>query len=517
MRYLWPGSFAWLLAHDMRLNWRQFAAMFAKSSSRVSWAVGIAAIAALHALASLAVNDTKPLLEAAATAGRASTPMQIAITCIMAWMISQGLLGTSRIMYDRGDLDLLLGSPLPGARIFAARAVSLAASSFGSVGILLLPIANMGAIVDSPHWLSIYPTLAALALIGTTLGSAIALSLFFAVGPRRARMVSSISAAVLAGAFVLSIQVAAMLPEAWREAAGVHLDALPTGTILWLPAAAAGGDWLATAALIALAATLFAIAVHAMGSAFAHASARAVEASSEDRAGRTEARRKTRFRPGLAASLRRKEWRLLIRDPNLFAQLSLQIIYTLPVAVVLLRSGSNVPTAIGLAPVIVVIATQVSASLAWIAVSAEEAPELIAAAPVDPDAVDRAKLSAIALPVGLLVAGPMLALAIISLPAAAIAALFTVAGGASGALLNFWHPMPGKRRGMLRRHAQSKLVAMIEHMLSMLSAVAVVLALLGSPATFIPVALAVTILIACRRGWLTARSAPAPRPVPAAG
>jgi ABC-2 type transport system permease protein len=40
--------------------------------------------------------------------------------------------------------------------------------------------------------------------------------------------------------------------------------------------------------------------------------------------------------------------------------------------------------------------------------------------------------------------------------------------------------MPGNRRGMLRRHAQSKLVGLLEHVLAILWAIAAVLALLGS-------------------------------------
>ena len=33
-----------------------------------------------------------------------------------------------------------------------------------------------------------------------------------------------------------------------------------------------------------------------------------------------------RFRSGLGRNLRRKEWRLLVRDPGIFAQLALQIV-----------------------------------------------------------------------------------------------------------------------------------------------------------------------------------------------
>jgi len=54
------------------------------------------------------------------------------------WMISQGLLGGARALYQRGELELLLSSPLPVWKPVAARAVSVAASSFGSLAPFLL-------------------------------------------------------------------------------------------------------------------------------------------------------------------------------------------------------------------------------------------------------------------------------------------------------------------------------------------------------------------------------------------
>lgn len=66
--------------------------------------------------------------------------------------------------------------------------------------------------------------------------------------------------------------------------------------------------------------------------------------------------------------------------------------------------------------------------------------------------------------------------------------------------LNFWHPMPGNRRGMLRRHSQSKLVGLVEHGLAMLWAFAVVFALVGSPLALAPLGLAGAML-ALARGW----------------
>jgi ABC-2 type transport system permease protein len=242
---------------------------------------------------------------------------------------------------------------------------------------------------------------------------------------------------------------------------------------------------------------LFALAANLLANRFAIATLAAAGAPS-GRARAPRADRARAFQTGLGHTLRRKEWRLLARDPSLFVQLGLQIIYTVPIAVVLLRSEA-LPTALALAPTIVVIAAQVSASLSWIMVSGEDAPELMATAPVSAAEVDGIKLTAVGLPVLVIVALPLLGLALVSWPIAVLSALFAAAGAASTALLNFWHPMPGNRRGMLRRHAQSKLIALAEHALAISWAIAIVLTLAESPVALLPVVLVAAILGFVRR------------------
>ena len=66
--------------------------------------------------------------------------------------------------------------------------------------------------------------------------------------------------------------------------------------------------------------------------------------------------------------------------------------------------------------------------------------------------------------------------------------------GASTALLNFWHPMAGNRRGRLRRHSQSKIIAMAEHGLALLWAVAAVAAMVHPLVATVPLALVAAVL-----------------------
>jgi ABC-2 type transport system permease protein len=486
------GSVLWLVAHDLTLNWRRFRDMFGRLTPAAMLAVCLAGGIVLHLLAWPIVVWLK------IESGRGGLPtIAIPIFCILAWMSAQGLLGTARALQERGAMDLLLASPLPVRLVLASRLAATAASSFGSVALLVLPAANMGALVVSPTWLAAYPTLLALALVGTVVGMAIAIGLFLCCDPRRARLIAQLSAAFLGGAFLLAMQIAAMLPAGTRAAVTNYVSGSAVVALLEPVVAAAHGDWASLAGFTAFALALFVAAIILLSPSFQRASLRAAGAPSET-AGSRAANRSRRFGSGLAPTLRRKEWRLLWRDHSVFAQLSLQIIYTVPLTVVLMRSVENFPLATALAPTIVVIAAQIAASLAWIAVSGEDAPELIAAAPVGRAEVELAKLTAIGAPILVILALPLVGLALLAPSVALLAAAFAAAASISTALLNLWHPQPGNRRGMLHRHSQSKLMALLEHLLALLWAVAIVVAIMGSAWVLLPIALVLALLASCR-------------------
>jgi ABC-2 type transport system permease protein len=415
--------------------------------------------------------------ESWATGGQGLT---IPFVCTLAWMTAQGLIGAARTFHERGSLDLMLASPLPVRRMLTARALAIAASSLGSIAILVLPVANVGAVLDGPGWLLAYPALVGLALTGTALGLAIAVWLFEAFTPRRARVIAQLSAAIVGGAFLLAVQVAALLPVATRSAIAETISSSGVARLVTSISPA----WLAV-----FGAALFAAAVVVLSEPFRRASLRAAGAPADVDANEMSRERAWQFGAGVGRTLRRKEWRLLRRDPNLFAQLSLQIIYTVPLAVVLVRGLENIPLATALAPAIVVIAAQVAASLTWIAVSGEDAPELIAAAPVGRTEVEVAKITSIAAPVLVILALPFAGLLYLSPHVGMLVLLFSAGAGASTALLNLWHPMPGNRRGMLRRHSQS-----------MLWAIAIVFAVIGTILAALPIGLAILLLLSCSPG-----------------
>lgn len=495
-----PGSFAWLAAHDLRLSFLRMRSMFGARRPAAILAILAAILAVFHLLA-------WPAAAWLARAGAASGPDALyypALACaavfVLPWLVAQAMTNSTRALYSRGDLDLLLASPVSPRAVLSARALAMAVESLGSAGMFLFPIADMNAVISGRHWLALYPALAASALFATGLGLAVTTGLFTVLGPKRTRFASQILATFIASAFVLGLQLVNVLPEGMRADLMEAVNNPAPGSLfdrngpLWLPVRAATGDGASLAAWVAAALAVFTVSAVGLGPRFmasAVRSAGAPGASAPRRAGGRE----HSFRAGAGAALRRKEWRLLRRDPFLASQLLLQVIYTLPVSVVLWRSqGPSGSLALAMSPCIIVIASQISASLTWLAVSSEDAPDFLASAPVTRSQIERRKLQAVFAPLALLLAAPCAALAMAEPAMGAITILFALGAAASTALLNMWRPHPGRRSDVMRRHQQSKMVGLMEHMLSLCWAVAIVLAILESWAAVVPIGLAALLL-----------------------
>jgi ABC-2 type transport system permease protein len=494
-----PGSLGWFVAHDLRQSWRGLDGVFGSlSRGRILLLIG-AAIIALHAIA-------YPAAKWLAATGRDAGPDLVAtlasgVLFVLPWIIAQAMIATTRSLFSRGDLDLLFAAPVSARTVLAARSLAIAVDGVGSAAILLLPLANMNALIGRWTWLAVYPALAATGLFGSAVGIALALALFAALGPRRARIAAQIVGAAIGASFVLGLQALGMMPASARDAF-LRAVAPPTAagfgdfrSILWLPAKAAAGDRLSLVLWTLLGVLVFATAALALGKSFARAAILSAGAPST----RSRETRALAFRAGLGPTLRVKERRLLWRDPWLMSQILLQVVYTLPVSAILWKNG-GVTGSVGVAfaPSIVVIAAQLAGSLAWIALSGEDAPEFLATAPVARREIERRKIETIAVPIAFLLALPLAGLALASPWSALLAGLFATGAGVSTALLNLWRQAPARRSMVLRRHGQSKLVGMIEHLLSILWAVGAAVAIIGSWLALAPVALAGLVLWASR-------------------
>ncbi|MFN5484286.1 MAG: permease, partial [Bradyrhizobium sp.] len=170
------------------------------------------------------------------------------------------------------------------------------------------------------------------------------------------------------------------------------------------------------------------------------------------------------FRPGSRQqALRRKEFLLLRRDPWLLSQSLMQMLYLLPPALMLWRSFSGTSTAIVLiTPVVVMAAGQLAGGLAWLTISGEDAPDLVATAPLPPSRVTRAKVEVVLIAIAVVFAPLVAALAFASPGQAVVTAIAIIIATASAAAVQLWFRAQAKRSQFRRRQTSSRIATFAE-------------------------------------------------------
>jgi ABC-2 type transport system permease protein len=503
------AAFPRFVLHDLRLSVRALCSMFGSWSSRRLAALIALMFAALHFAAYPVVGWLLSIEDGPEGAARVTAIIAGGAALVFPWIVSQSIADFSRMLFGRSDLELILASPVNAHAVLAARALSISLGAVASVGMLLAPIADVAALRGHPHWLALYPALFAAGLAGTGFAIIVSMGLFSAAGPRRARLFGQIAATAIGASVVLGAQVIAMLPERIRT---TILTALaPPANVagaqgaLWTPVRAAAGDPQALFIWTMFGAGVFVLACVLFGERFARAAIANAGAPAHVSAVATGT---ARFGASASMALRIKERRVVWRDPWLMSQLLLQAAYTTPLAVILWRNGGPTGTVgVAFTPALVVIAAQLAGALSWIALSAEDAPDFLTTAPLPRAVIERAKIAAIGQPIALILALPLAALAFASPWAGLCALLFGAGAIASAALVNLWRQAPSRRGLVLRRHSQSKLVGMMEHLVSILWAIATTTAVIGSWVTVVPLA-AVAAVLALNRKWAT-QSSPA--------
>jgi ABC-2 type transport system permease protein len=445
----------WLLRHELRLQWR---ALRNKKAILVTIGLGIVF---LHVIAGvLAYSSTfMPPIPAIA--------IDVGVTCGVAFLllitISSGIVLAVQNIYARGDMDLLLSSPLAPRTLVVVRGLAIAATLCGGTCALILPFANMLALFVTAKWLLTYAALMCVALLGTGTSLILAHGLFRLLGPRRTRVFAQVLGALLAAVVPLLGQIPnAMSASSQHHATDGFLAMVKHGPApeswIWLPAHAFTGDPIALLLVASVCCAVFAVATVGLAGALAGNSiAAAGVATARAPARRVAARR---FRTATGSVLRRKELRLILRDPWLLTQIGQQMIFLAPAGLLLWQHGISGSPATWL--LLIVVAGLLGSGLAWLAVSGEDAPDLLAAAPVRPFQVLRAKLEAVLLMVGAALIAPILG-AWRADAWLGFTLLACCAGSAvTGALLEVTCPSPGKRSEFNRRTQGRPVVGFIQ-------------------------------------------------------
>ncbi|WP_425230902.1 hypothetical protein [Sphingomonas sp.] len=438
-----PGSFAWLVRHELRLAWR------GRPRRGATAAIGLVLLA-VWVLAGIAIAlalRTVPL----PPSGLAYAVVAAGSVAAMTLMTTQAMLGSQQTLYGTNDLELLLTAPVPPRRVLLAKQTGIAANVALTYALLLLPAVLPVAAIGHPRLFGVAAVLLACALLAASIGSALTLTIARLAGPRAARTVGQIAAALMGGAFFLVTQLGQgqrrspfVVVFRWLQARGLGAN----GWTSW-PGRAAFGEPVPLLLILAIGVAAFAGTGWAMQrlflSGYQDAGMRLTRARPTGRAsGRL-------FHASLFRATFAKEWRLLARDPTLAFQIALRLIYMAPLALVVIRSDAALPLAPALAFASVLIAGQLAGSFAWLAVAAEDAPELLMAAPIAKARVNRAKLGA-----ALAMAAPLaLVLPVViarSSPAGALVALtMTALGGLGAAAIEVALAKPAPRAAFARR------------------------------------------------------------------
>ncbi|WP_010544082.1 hypothetical protein [Sphingomonas elodea] len=446
MRRLPPGGLAWLTLHELRGNLR------AAGGGRTRWIVGGLV---LLGYTGLGIFFSTMLADTPIRGGPiAWLAVLTASLLLFTFMITQSLLAAQRTLYEAGDLDLLFSAPLDPRTVVSAKLLGIAGGVMLTFSLFLLPILVPVAAFGHPGLLGAVALLVALALTAACIGLGVTLALARTAGPRAARTVGQILAALAGASFFLVTQIFNQEHENRQSGLSLLFETMRTrgygnGAIGSLPGRAAFGEPLAILLLFGGAALLFALTGWAMRHLFLQSYRAGGTRPASKRAAKGGIAR--HFQQGLFATIFAKELRLLLRDPALVFQMLLRIVYLAPILLVAFRDGRALPLAPTLAFTSVVIAGQLVSSLAWLAASAEDAPDLLKVAPVAKDDLDFAKLlaaMALAAPLGLLLP---IAIAFQTILGALVALVFTAGAGAAVGYLEVAHAQPAPRSTFQRR------------------------------------------------------------------
>jgi len=461
------GTALWFAQHESRLAWRDWLSMITAGRRKRLRMVGIGIVGFMvfmHFVAYWMVGRY-----AGATIDRQAL-VTITASVLLSWMlmISQAMESITRAFYARSDLDLILASPVNSNELFAVRIVTIALAATMMALPLAAPFIDVLIARGGWRWLGAYGLIAAMGAAATAIAVALTAALFRILGAKRTRFVAQVVAALIGAAFVIGLQVAAILSYGTISRVAV----LQSGTLLalapglesafWWPARAALGETLPLFAVLAVSFALLAVAVALVAPRFGEYAVAAAGASNAPtlQARRGAFRRKTSPR----GALRRKEWILLRRDPWLMSQTLMQMLYLVPPALMLWRGfdrGGNGALQL-VVPVLVMAAGQLAGGLAWLAISGEDAPDLVATAPVPARFILRAKIEAVLGAVALVFAPLLAALALASPWHALVAGSGVAVAAAASTAVQFWFRSQAKRSQFRRRQVSSRLATFAE-------------------------------------------------------
>jgi ABC-2 type transport system permease protein len=462
------GTLAWFAHHESRLAWRDWVSMMTAGRRRRMTTVVIALTAFAAFMHLIAYPIVKNYAETALDPDKTALVVMTGMLAL-SWslMASQAMESVTRAFYSRSDLDLILSSPAAATKLFAVRIATMALATALMALLLASPFINVLVALGGWRWLAAYAVVVAVSLTAMAFAVTVTIALFMTLGPKRTRLVAQVMAAVIGAACVIGLQLAAIQSlgslsrtEILASSALVAL-APESGSMFYWPARAAVGDLAALAAVLGFGMFLLGASIALLAPRFGDC---ALAAGGVSQAVARRPSTSNGFRQATPRrALRLKEWLLLRRDPWLVSQSLMQILYLVPPAVLLWQGFSEgAGTVVVLVPVLVMAAGQLAGGLAWLAISGEDAPELVATAPVAAASILRAKIEAVMGAIGLVFLPFVAAIALMSPWHAMVTVLGILAASAAAIAIQHFFRTQAKRSHFRRRQTSSRTATFAE-------------------------------------------------------
>ena len=495
-----PGTLVWLASHELRLGWRDWIAMMRAGRRNRARNLAIALIIFAGFMHLLAYSMVGRYAGSRIEPDKATLVLVTGIM-LLTWslLLSQAIELVTRLFYSRSDLDLIRTSPVSPQKLFSVRIGRIAAEVMLFAMLLAMPFIDVLAVLGGARWLFAYGMVAAMGAVATAFAVALSVALFRAIGAKRTRLIAQIMAAVIGAAFVVGLQIVAIYAYGRLSLAALQSPWLiaqvpQIGSPLWWPARAMLADPLALLLVAAISFSLLGGAMMVFAPRFGdHVAAAAGVSQTVVR----QRHSKSFSRHSASRALRQKEWILLVRDPWLMSQTLMQLLYLLPPALFLWHSFHNRTddAYVLLVPMMVMGAGHLGGNLAWLSISGEDAPELIATAPISAQRVLRAKIEAVMGAIAFIFAPLVVALAFVSVKPALVAGVGVFVGAASAMLIQLCFRTQARRSQFRHRHVSSSRIATFaEAVCSIAWAATSALAAAGMWLALVPALIAIVIL-----------------------
>jgi|GEM_PF-2435512 len=502
-----PGSILWLARHQIRLSWR----LGRLGKKMPSWLKPVFTILFVAFLSfSMGYGIAKIFEAAAGDYKQISSLAGAVILTLMISGISMNLMGSFMTITEKGDLDLLLSSPIPPHRFVAARLISSAWRGFCIYAGFATIFFGASIVMISPMFASIYVVVAGFAILDAALTYMIARQALLWFGLRNGRRATITLGAVGVMIGLIGYQMVSSSGSLGRLAAkaddpNASLVVLHdwivglTSNLSWLGGTILG-DWLGALVFLVAGAVVSAGVLHFAGKRYDQDVA-FLNGQNDHAPHKVRKAHAQQFRRPALVMVFHKEWLSLTRDPLFVSQLIVPLFTMVPFLGFVWNAITNPEDQSEMAPVMgamfaaitVFNVTMLTSSLAWLTASVEEARDLLQASPLDPKIILQGKVLAASGPalIELLLVAALVAWA---WPVAALTILVMGTATCAGAcVIEFSRPRPTKRPKMTQRPDRSLVTVLFGLGLGILWACAAGLAAAKMGWWLLPAALAITI------------------------